>query len=152
MKLFAIHILIKDLSFLIFYLIIMKYNLTNETFLPETIREFPGAVNSTFGNIFFISIFYNWIPVLISFLLYYPIILFSQKLYKSKNNFQILLKGFILSLTTPLIYIFLHKIEIYSMKNAEIISWILTFIISMSIYFLLNQSNNKITERRDITI
>jgi len=46
----SIHIAIKDLSFMIFYFVIMKFNLTNETYLPETISNFPGAPKMTFGD------------------------------------------------------------------------------------------------------
>ncbi len=35
---------------MIFYFVIMKYNLTNETYLPKTISNFPGAINMTFQN------------------------------------------------------------------------------------------------------
>lgn len=139
MKLFPIHILIKDQSFLFIYFIIMKYDLTNETFLPETVREFPGIVRASFGEMIFASFFYNWIPIIISAITYYPIVLLGRKVYKEKSNFQILLIGFMLSLTTPLIYIFGYKIDINSMKKAEIISWILTFSISIFTYFLFNQ-------------
>ena len=105
----------------------MKFDLTNETFLPETIREFPGATDSTFGNIISASFFYNWIPILVSFILYYPLVLIGSKIIAKKSTSQLLLIGLLLSLSTPLIYIFGYKIDIESMKNAEIISWILTF-------------------------
>ena len=143
MKLFPIHILIKDLSFLIFYFIIMKYDLTNETFLPESIREFPGAVRSTFGDMILASIFYNWIPLIVSVITYYPIFLLGRKIYSIKNNLQILLIGFLLSITTPFIYIFDYKIDFHSMKNAEIIAWILTFGLSILTYFLFNRQKKE---------
>ena len=147
MRLFPIHILIKDLSFMIFYLLIMKFDLTNETFLPETIREFPGATRSTFGNIISASIFYNWIPVLISFILYYPLVFIGKKIIKKKNTSQLLLIGLLLSLSTPLIYIFGFKVDIESIKKAEKISWILTFALSISTYYFLNnQSGESRTE------
>ena len=147
MRLFPIHILIKDLSFMIFYLLIMKFDLTNETFLPETIREFPGATDSTFGNIISASFFYNWIPILVSFILYYPLVLIGSKIIAKKSTSQLLLIGLLLSLSTPLIYIFGYKIDIESMKNAEIISWILTFALSiLAYYFLNNQSVERKTE------
>jgi len=56
MKWFPIHIVIKDLSFMIFYFLIMKYDLTNETYLPDTIYNFPGAPKMTFGNMISASI------------------------------------------------------------------------------------------------
>ena len=139
MRLFPLHIFIKDLSFLSIYLVLMKYDLTNETFLPETIREFPGASRSKFGDIFLTVLIYNWIPILVSFLLYYPIVLFGRFIIKNKNKPQTFVISFLLFLTTPLIYIFGYKIGIESMKKAEIIAWISTFVISMSVYYILNR-------------
>jgi len=121
----------------------MKYDITHETFLPETIREFPGAVKSTFGDMIFASIFYNWIPIIVSIITYYPIVLLGRKICTKKNYSQVMLIGFLLSITTPLIYIFGYKIEIGSMKNAEIISWILTFTISIFSYCLFNRPKNQ---------
>src|SRR5690606_26938073 len=143
MKLFPIHILIKDCSFFIFYLILMKYNLTNESYLPETVSDFPGAPKMTFGNIISATLFYNWIPIIISIIIYYPIVLLVRKVLPIENIKQILIIGILLSLTTPLIYIFGYNVDLNTMKKAEIISWIITFILSISTYYFLNKPNFK---------
>ena len=143
MKLFPLHILIKDCSFFILYLVLMKYNLTNETYLPETISDFPGASKMTFGNIISATLFYNWIPILISLIIYYPIVLSVRKVLPIENIKQILIIGILLSLTTPLIYIFGYNVDLNTMKKAEIISWIITFILSISTYYFLNKPNLK---------
>ena len=143
MKLFPIHILIKDCSFFILYLILMKYNLTNETYLPETISNFPGAPKMTFGNIISATLFYNQIPIIISIIIYYPIVLLVRKVLPIENIKQILIIGILLSLTTPLIYIFGYNVDLNTMKKAEIISWIITFILSISTYYFLNKPNFK---------
>ena len=143
MKLFPLHILIKDCSFFILYLILMKNNLTNETYLPETISNFPGASKMTFGNIISATLFYNWIPILISLIIYYPIVLSVRKVLPIENIKQILIIGILLSLTTPLIHIFGYNVDLNTMKKAEIISWIATFILSISTYYFLNKPNKK---------
>ena len=143
MKLFPIHILIKDCSFFILYLVLMKYNLTNETYLPETISDFPGAPKMTFGNIISATLFYNWIPIIISIIIYYPIVLLVRKVLPIENIKQILIIGILLSLTTPLIYIFGYNVDLNTIKKAEIISWIITFILSISTYYFLNKPNFK---------
>ena len=147
MNFFPLHILIKDSSFMMLYFIIMKFNLTNETFLPKTISEFPAASRMSFSEMIFATLFYNWIPILISFIIYYPILLLGKKISKFHNSkYVILFIGFLLSLTTPLIYFFGYKIDLFSMKKAEIISWILTFILSISTYYFLNKPKKDTTQ------
>lgn len=139
MRWFPLHIIIKDVSFLMIYLLIMKFNLTNETFLPETIKNFPGAANVSIVDMLMVALFYNFIPIIISCILYYPIVLLGRKVFNTKNNFQILSTAFLLSITTPIFYIFGYKIELDTMKKAEVVSWILTFVISISTYYLFNK-------------
>lgn len=142
MKWFPIHIAIKDLSFMIFYFIIMKYNLTNETYLPETISNFPGAPDMTIVNMIGASLFYNIIPLLASFVLYYPIVYSTRKVFKRKSIISLVVTGFVLTITTPLIYFALSewKHNDYYSKTAEIIAWILCFTLSIITYIGLNKS------------
>ncbi|MCD1115277.1 hypothetical protein [Chryseobacterium turcicum] len=139
MKLFPLHIIIKDLSFLMLYFLIMKFNLTNETFLPETTKYFSGVSQANIVDMLMAALFYNFIPIIISCILYYPIVLLGRKIFNRKNNLQVLSTAFLLSITTPIIYIFGYKMELDTMNKAEIISWILTFVISVSIYYLSNR-------------
>lgn len=117
----------------------MKFNLTNETFLPETIKYFPGVSQASIVDMLMAALFYNFIPIIISCILYYPIVLLGRKTFNRKNNLQVLSTAFLLSITTPIIYIFGYKMELDTMNKAEIISWILTFVISVSIYYLSNR-------------
>ncbi len=142
MKWFPLHIAIKDLSFMMFYFVIMKYNLTNETYLPETISNFPGATDMTLGNMIAASLFYNIIPLITSFILYYPIVYLTKILFKKQSVFTLLITGFILTLTTPILYLAMSnwKHNDYYLKNAEIIAWSLCFIVSILTYYSLNQA------------
>jgi len=127
---------------MIFYFIIMKYNLTNETYLPKTISNFPGAPNMTVGNMIGASLFYNIIPLLVSFLLYYPIVFSIRKVFKRKSIISLVVIGSLLTITTPLIYFALSewKHNDYYLKTAEIIAWSLCFTLSILTYIILNRS------------
>lgn len=143
MKWFPLHIAIKDLSFMMFYFVIMKYNWTNETYLPETISNFPGAPVMTFGNMISASLFYNIIPLTASFVLYCPIVYSLRKLFKNKNFLSLFTTGFILTTTTPIIYFAFSewKHNDYYLKTAEIIAWLLCFTLSILTYIGLNKGN-----------
>ena len=87
----------------------MKYNLTNETYLPETISNFPGAPEMTLTNMLGASLFYNTIPLALSFVTYYPIVYLTRKLFKTRNSLSLIMAGFFLTLTTPTIYFALSE-------------------------------------------
>jgi hypothetical protein len=123
----------------------MKYNLTNETYLPETISNFPGAPKMTFGNMISASLFYNIIPLTASFVLYYPIVFLANKLFKKKTILSLILTGFTLTATTPILYFAFSgwKHNDYYLKNAEMIAWTLCFLVSIMTYVLLNKNETK---------
>ena len=130
---------------MVFYFVIMKYDLTSETYLPETISNFPGAPKITFGNMISASLFYNIIPLTASFLLYYPIVSLGKKLFKKKTILSLILIGVTLTATTPILYFAFSEWEHndYYLKTAEIISWTLCFIVSILTYFLFNKNERK---------
>jgi hypothetical protein len=122
----------------------MKYNLTNETFLPEMIRDFPGASDMTFGDIFVASLFMNVVPLVVSTLTYYPIYLGIKTLFKRVTIFSLIITGIIMTATTPLVYL-ITGVTLLK-YNSQIISWALCFVLSLTTYLLLNKemvvSNN----------
>ncbi|MBL0031010.1 MAG: hypothetical protein IPP27_02105 [Bacteroidetes bacterium] len=140
MKWFPFHIIIKDLSFMMFHFVIMKYNLTNETYLPETISAFPGAPDMSLFDMIGVSLFYNILPLVLSLVTYYPIVYFTRKLFITGNSFAVITTGILLTLTTPTIYLALSGWKHNDLKTAEIIAWSLCFISSISTYYLLNKS------------
>ena len=146
-KFFPIHILIKDLSFMIFYFLIMKYNITNETYLPETIKNNPGVPNMSLWNIISVSIFYNLIPIIISLILYFPFVYGLKELINNKN-IRLILTGFILTLTTPIFSLIMSnwKHNEYYQVNAELIAWTLCFTISIGFYYIVNNRSEKSKE------
>jgi hypothetical protein len=139
------HILIKDLSFMIFYFIIMKYNITNETYLPQTINSMPKASEFAFIDIISASLFYNLIPLIVSIITYIPIVYLLRRMLKTKSVLSLIVTGTILTLTTPIFYLIIRglKHNDYYQKTAETIAWILCFLISISTYYLLNRIDKK---------
>lgn len=144
MRWFLIHIAIKDLSFLLFYFVIMKYNLTNETFLPETMSSFPAAPTMSLGNIISATLFYNIIPIITSLILYYPIVYLTNKLFKSKRVLRLIFTAISLTSTTPILYyLFIDWSQNdHYIYNAEIIAWLLCFLVSIITYVKLNRNEN----------
>jgi hypothetical protein len=144
MRLFPLHIIIKDCSHLLFYFVIMRFNLTGETFLPEIIREFPEASKMTLSDMIVASIYFNVLPIAVSFLTYFLIYFSIKKLFVTTTVGSLLLTGFILTMTTPLCYILTGGYEPFELK-ASISSWVLTFVISIATYFWFNKKDRKET-------
>lgn len=121
----------------------MKYNLTNETYLPETISNFPGAPSMTFIDMLTAAIFYNLLPLLISFISYYPIVWLFRKAISNHKNLRILVTGLVLSGTTPLFYLWASgwKHNDYYQINAETIGLLSTLAISTTVYWLFNKND-----------
>lgn len=123
------------------YFIIMKYNLTNETYLAETIRNFPGAPEMTFLDMLIASIYLNIISLMISFVIYYPIVFIFKKIIPQRTVIRLIVTGIFLTLTTPVFYFWASgwSHNDYYLKKAELIAWILTFLISIIVYFIFNK-------------
>ncbi len=151
MRLFLIHIIVKDLSFMLFYFVLMKYNLTNETHLTEVMGDFPGATEITWEVMISASLFYNIVPLLVSLILYYPIVYVVRKLVKPTNLLSLTITAFFLTLTTPILYVAfaIYKPFDNQVNLAESISWTLCFASSISLYIILNKgtiNSNKLTQ------
>ena len=143
MRLFPLHIIVKDCSYLLFYFIIMRFNLTSETYMPNMISNFPEASKMTIADIIAASLFYNILPIAVSFLTYFITYFIIKKLIGKTTTISLLVTGFILTLTTPLCYIISGGYEPFELK-ANIWSWILCFIISIATYYLLNRNEKQI--------
>lgn len=151
MRLFLIHIIVKDLSFMLFYFVLMKYNLTNESHLTEVVGDFPGATEMTWDVMISASLFYNIIPLVVSLILYYPIVYVVRKLVKQTNLFSLITAAFFLTLITPTLYVAfaIYKPFDNHINLAESISWTLCFASSISLYIMLNKgaiNSNKLTQ------
>ena len=129
---------------MMFYFVIMKYNLTNETYLPETVSNFPGAPDMNIWGMIGASLFYNIVPLVISLGFYYPIVYGFKKL-NFETNFRLILTGFTLTLTTPVSYLFLFdwKYSDFYQLNAVSIGWILCFVVSIGFYYTANKRTKK---------
>lgn len=136
---------------MLFYFVLMKYNLTNESHLSEVVGDFPGAIEITWEVMISASLFYNIIPLIVSLILYYPIVYAVRKLVKQTNLFSLTTTGFFLTLTTPIFYVAfaIYKPFDNHVNLAESISWALCFICSIGFYIMLNKgaiNSNKLTQ------
>jgi hypothetical protein len=150
MRHFAVHIILKDTGYLILFWILLKYNLTHETYLPETVNYYPAAPSVGFGEIIVYAFLLSIIPMFVSFIIYAPIILLVDKLYKSVSYISLFTSAILLSLTTPIVYIVTatHNTLIYadeSTKVTKIVALLVTFILSIVLYVFLNK--NKIGQK-----
>ena len=141
MKFFAVHILIKDLTSLVAYLVILKFNLTHETYLPEMVNYFPGAPDMSIGDIMIGTLTLSTLPLMLSVLTYYPIYLGIKKLFGQTTIFTLLATATVLTLTTPLLYLITGSVPLK--YNAQIIPWILCFVLSLTTYLLFNKGELK---------
>jgi len=134
-RFFPIHILLKDLSFMIIYWLLIKYIFT-EINLSNVTNE------TTFGDMISGAIYYNIVTVFISLILYFPIVLGIKKLV-IKKEIKLIFTGFILTFTTPIFYLFMTnwKHNDYYELKPELIAWILCFIISIGFYYLVNNKS-----------
>ena len=121
------------------YFVIMKYNITDETNLRETIKSFQGALDLSIWNMISASLIYNLIPIAVSLILYFPIVYGIRKLI-AKKNVRLFLTGFVLTLTTPIFYIMMNqwRHNNYYQLKAEWIAWTLCFIFSIGFYIVVN--------------
>lgn len=119
----------------------MKYDLTNESYLSENLSNFPEAHDINFLDMLLAAIFYNLLPMIISFISYFPIVWLIRKLLKNSTKLRLIITGVVLTGTTPLIYWWASdwKHNSYYQVNAETISWTLTFLLSTLTYYLLNR-------------
>ncbi|SFW60330.1 hypothetical protein [Cellulophaga fucicola] len=121
----------------------MKYNLTSESALSLALKNYPTISDWSFWSIIQTSAFYNLTTIIVSLLSYFPIVYMIKKLVIKKHKLRTILTGFALTITTPIYYLILQnwRHNDYYLPNAELISWILCFILSMGIYYLFNNKN-----------
>ena len=141
--------MIKDLSFMIFYFVLMKYNLTSETALERTLNNHPGISDWSLLSIVQGSLFYNLTTMFVSLILYFPIVYLVRNLIPNRPKVRLILTGFVLTATTPIYYLFLNewRQNPYYLPKAERFAWVLCFVISIAFYFLINNKKIEIGPR-----
>lgn len=140
MRLFPIHIYIKDCSYLLFYFAILRFNLTGETYLPEMVRSFPAASNLTVSESIAASLFYNIIPLLVSFVTYFFIYFGIKKLFGKTTTVSLLVTGFVLTITTPIVYLIIGAYNPFENK-ASSLALVLWFTTSIATYYWFNKKD-----------
>jgi fluoride ion exporter CrcB/FEX len=122
---------------LLLYFSILRFNLTGETYLPDMVRYFPAASTMSFSEMIAAALFYNIIPLIVSFITYFFIYFGIEKLFREKSSISLLVTGFLLTLTTPIVY-FVSGFEPFKYK-ASIWALILSFALSIATYYWFNK-------------
>jgi hypothetical protein len=104
------------------------------------VRYFPAAPNLTFSEVIAGCLFYNIIPLIVSFITYFFIYYGIEKLFGGKSTFSIFVTAFILTVTTPIVYFVSGGFEPFKYK-ASIWALILSFAVSIVTYYWLNKGN-----------
>jgi hypothetical protein len=85
-----IYIVSKDILIAVLYFLLMKYNLTDETYSQQMINDFPEAPKMTLPGMIGASLFIIWLPMLIDvvvILIIQNLLLNSAKFGKLGNFF-----------------------------------------------------------------
>jgi hypothetical protein len=106
------------------------------------VSNFPEVPNMTLAEMVAASLFYSIIPLLLSFVTYFIIYFAVKKLFGRTTTFSLLLTGFLLTLTTPLLYIFMEGYTPFRYK-AEVWAWTLCFVFSIWTYYCLNRNERQ---------
>jgi hypothetical protein len=139
MKWFALHIIIKDCSFLICYFLLLRFNLTNETFLPEMVSNFPGASRLSLSEMLGAALFYNLIPFIVSFITYGIIVFAVHKIFKVVTTTSLIITGVLLFSTTPLVFIMFEGLNMKYKANWWAL--IISLIVSIATYYFFNRKS-----------
>ena len=136
-RFFPVHIFIKDLSFMVIYWLLVRF-----VFTEINLQGISGS--NGFFDLILGALFYNMITILISLVLYFPIVYMIRKIGLPKN-IRLILTGFVLTLIAPIFYLYLSdwKHNNYYEITPEIIAWVLCFILSMRFYYWANNTIEK---------
>ena len=117
-------IVVKDLMIGVIYFILLKFNITRETYTDEMISQFPAADEGGFLEILFVSVYMLWIPILIDLIILH---IFYRYLLNNASKINDFFIGVILNI--PIIFILILVFE-GDMNRAMITSFIITTFLS----------------------
>jgi hypothetical protein len=124
-----IYVLIKDLSVWVLYFILMKYDLTNETYTEEMVKSFPEASKMDFFSIIWASMFITWLPLIVDLVLL-TILYFSLLIKVPFTYIKAFITGIILHLPIVAFWLLMNKGGTIDMNRAAILGLALSSIIA----------------------
>ena len=139
MRLFPIHIFIKDFTFFIIYNYLLKWNVINRLSELNDMQRINGIKRATFLGTLESSVYYFMFFGCISFVLYVPIVYLFRWLIKNKK-LNLIVSGSILTAMTPLLFWSANgfKHNNYYLIETEIATWIIVSLLSMTFYLFVN--------------
>ncbi|RYY88357.1 MAG: hypothetical protein EOO15_09290 [Chitinophagaceae bacterium] len=136
MRFFLLHIFLKDCSWPLIYFLILRFNWTGETYLPDTRQNFPEAPDMTFGDMIGAALLLGILPMLVSGFLYFILYVILDKPFERRDRFSALCIGFLLAFSFPVSSVVAGADLVDS--KAGTYALVLSFLISIASYYLLN--------------
>ncbi|RYZ50719.1 MAG: hypothetical protein EOP49_13405 [Sphingobacteriales bacterium] len=137
MKLFPVHIFLKDCSFLFVYFLLLRFNVTGETFSADTRANFPEAPHMKFTDMLAASIIYNILPILVSSVIYFVLYFILPRPFERAPRSSVLSIGILFSFTTPIVYLAAGANPFKSATT--VLALLISTMISISGYYFFNR-------------
>ena len=131
-------IILKNPFLFFIYLVILRFNLTGETDTEFMESNFPSAKELTFLGMLGISLYMNFIPLILDPILHFLIIKILL-VTPSKNKKTLFLRGILFHIPIILFWLFFVKIHL---NIAIIVAIILSFPLSGWLYQKLKTNYN----------
>lgn len=143
-----LYIFFKDLSIFVLYFILLKYNLTNETYSDKMISAFPSAPSLTVSEIIVASISGSWIIILIDIVIIFTGIKIFKSIYQ-RIRWSLFTIG--LGLHIPITLVSILILNPGFVNIAFNVSFLISFFIAGLCYKLLiredEQSENDVLDK-----
>lgn len=115
----------------IIYFILLKFNLTNETYSEEIMSSFPNADKISFLGILIATLYISWLPILLDIIIIWISYNFITKNKLFINEF---LQGALMNIPIIVIWILMQNGDL---NFTFAISLIITVIMSVIVFYLL---------------
>jgi len=140
-----IFVILKDLSVFTFYFILMRFNLTHETYTKDMMSSFPEAPRMTFSRMLFASVYITWLPLIVDF----AVVSIIQSLLSNratKNKLWIFAFGILIHIPIILFWLVMNTIGSVNINTALMVSLIASVVFAGLIWMVLNMKTKTLIE------
>lgn len=140
----ALFTILKDLSIWMIYFILLRFNITGETFSTEMTSSFPGATEMSFLGMIGASLYISFFPILLDLIANFVIIkLVIRPILNARLDFFI--KGMLFHIPILLFYIGSSLFGIVNFNFTSIVSLIASSLFAGLIWYLINYDEKDAT-------
>lgn len=138
MKKILLYAVAKDLSIWIIYFILMKYNLTGQTYTSATVANFPGAPKMDVVSMIFASLYISFLPLLLDVVILGILRRYILKAIPESGVVAVLI-GLLLHVPVILFWTFMSISNMTSASKASNIGMALSFIVAGGTMLLISR-------------